>query len=236
MRFFKKTIQLSLCLVAAIAVAIYVWLGFTAVSAQDLPPLRNGDIVFQSSGGSQGLAVLAASHSAYTHMGIVQVDAANNTFVVEAIGPVQTVPLRDWIKRGIGGRITIKRVQGLQTDAAAKIISAAHAYDGRPYDVFFLPGKNEIYCSELVSLAFKEGADITLGRTQKVKELAVDNFAVQKILEERWRKYPLCQPSKNFSFESCLAIILEQELVTPASIAADAKLATVFSNFGPMAN
>jgi hypothetical protein len=236
MKKFRKFARLSIGLFVASALIFYGWLSFTAVSAKDLPPLQNGDLVFQTSQSSQSLAILAASHSAYTHMGIIQLDAEGHPFVVEATGPVKTGPLQDWIKKGVGGRIAIKRMKALPGESAAKILAAAHVYDGLPYDKFFLSAKNEIYCSELVSLAFKEGAEITLGRSQKVKDLAIDNFAVRNIMQKRWRAYPLCQPNESYNFESCFKIILEQELVTPASIAVDVKLEPVYSNFGVLAN
>ena len=155
--------------------------------------------------------------------------------VVEATGPVILTPLDEWIRRGLGERIAIKRIDELAPSVAGNILKAAHRYDGLPYDPFFLPNKDELYCSELVHLAFSEGAGIDIGRLTKVRDLEIDNFAVRNLIEKRWRRHPLCQPAESETFQSCYSKILEQTLVTPASIAADPKLKLVYSNFGVLA-
>lgn len=165
-------------------------------------------------------------------MGIIEIDQNNHANVEEATGPVKSTPLDQWIKRGTGGRITIKRKVDLHPEEAIAILKAAHTYDGLPYDLFFLPNKDAIYCSELVQLAFKEGAGIDLGKFEKVKTLNFDNFAARALIQKRWRKDPLCQPNENETFATCFNKILEQDLITPASIAADSKLQTVYSNYG----
>lgn len=215
-----------------VIVALLAILNFTTASAKDLPPLKTGDIIFQTSQSSQSLAILMASGSAYSHMGIIEIDENNQAFVEEATGPVKSTPLDQWIKHGTGNRITIKRMNDLQPEKATAVLKAAHTYDGLPYDIFFLSTKDAIYCSELVQLAFKEGAGIDLGKFEKVKSLNFDNFAARKLIQKRWRKDPLCQPAENETFESCFNKILEQDLITPASISADSKLQTVYSNYG----
>jgi Permuted papain-like amidase enzyme, YaeF/YiiX, C92 family len=232
MRRAGRILRNSAIFVGALIAVLYGWLTLTAVSAKDLPPLKNGDIIFQTSRSSQSTAILAASRSLYTHMGIVQIGTDGKVSVVEAVGPVKSTPIDEWMKRGLGQRIAVKRMKGLSTEAANNVLSAAHRYDGLPYDIFFLPAKDEIYCSELVRLAFDEGAGLALGQWQQVKALRLDNIAARKLIERRWRKHPLCQPAEAGTFESCYAKIIEQSLVTPASIAADSKLELVYSNFG----
>lgn len=215
------------------AAIVYAWLGLTTVSAEDLPSLKNGDIIFQTSRGSQSSAILLASMSAYSHMGIVEIDSDGTLFVVEAVGPVKSTRLDEWIKRGLGGRVAIKRMTTLSTEQSRLILQAAHYYDGLPYDPFFMSTTDQIYCSELVSLSFKNGASLTLGKTQKAKELYLNNFAAKRLISKRWQKHPLCQTAQTANFESCYTKILEQELVTPDSIFNDPKLELIFSNYRP---
>lgn len=212
----------------------------THVAAADAPQLKSrnlktGDIVFQESGNSQSLAITLASGSLYTHTGLIEMSADGSANVVEATGPVRTTPLDKWIAHGTGRRVTVKRVKGLDAEAARKTLAAAHTHDGKPYDHFFNKGRDAIYCSELVHLAFKDGAGLTIGAEQRVKDLNIDNAAVQSLIEARWRQYPVCVTNKASSFEACYPMILDETLVTPASIARDPKLETVFTNFGPAA-
>jgi Permuted papain-like amidase enzyme, YaeF/YiiX, C92 family len=209
---------------------VFSWLALTSVSAKDLPPLRNGDIIFQTSRSSQSAAILLASASAYSHMGLIEIDSSGAPLVVEAVGPVKSTPLDTWIKRGLGGRIAIQRLNSLSADAALNVLSAAHKYDGLPYDLFFLSTKDQIYCSELVSLAYSEGASLSVGQIQKAKDLYLNNSAAKRLIEKRWRKHPLCQLAGE-TFESCYAKILEQDLITPSSIYNDPKLDLIFTNY-----
>lgn len=211
--------------------AFALWLRQTTVSVEDLPPLRSGDILFQESGSGQTMAIALASRSLYTHTGIVEMHANGQAYVVEAAQSVQSTPLGAWIARGTAGRITVKRVRGLSEESAKKVLSAAHTYDGRPYDFFFHEDAETIYCSELVRRAFDEGAGIELGHMQSPRDLDIDNAAVRKIIEARWRKHPLCLKQGAASFDACYKIILDQRLVTPAAIARDGQLETLFTNF-----
>jgi hypothetical protein len=232
MKFVKRAF--ILCVVAI--GAGYAWLLATTVAANELPQLESGDLVFQTSGSGQSLAILAASRSPYTHVGMIEKAPDGGVQVVEAIGPVTSTPLDEWIDRGNGKRVTIKRFKSINGEQKAKLLAAAHALDGLPYDIFFLNGEDAIYCSELVYLAFKQGLGLSVGKVEKVRDLSINNFASRGLIEKRWRKHPLCAKGGADTFESCFAKILEQELVTPASIAADPRFELVFSNYGVLAN
>jgi uncharacterized protein YycO len=227
-----KALRAVTVVVLACSAAIFTWLGATKVTAQDLPLLKSGDIVFQTSKSSQSAAIFAASGSAYTHMGIIEINAANQPMVIEAAGPVRTTPLDQWIKRGLGGRIAVKRLAALDPATAQKILASAHSYDGKPYDRYFMSTTDEIYCSELIRLAFAEGANIDIGQLQKVKDLNVENVLAQSLIKKRWRSYPLCRDNATETLENCTTKIMGQELVTPVSIANDAKLKIIYSNYG----
>lgn len=231
----KRLIRISgilmLAMVSLVA-GLLLWLNLTAVTAADLPPLKNGDIVFQDSGSGQGLAIMFASGSVYTHMGLIELDVHGRPYVIEAVGPVRRIPLDRWITNGTGGRITIKRLKGLTDEDALSAVRRANFYNGRPYDIFFLDSRDAIYCSELVQAAYKEGAGIEVGVIEKVRDLKFDNAASRGLIEARWHRHPLCQAKGAATFEACYQLILEQTLVTPASIARDKRMETIYSNFG----
>ncbi|MBL7554962.1 MAG: hypothetical protein JNM24_04000 [Bdellovibrionaceae bacterium] len=103
------------------------------------------------------------------------------------------------------------------------------SYIGRGYDIFFSSKNDDIYCSELVALAY-ENSGLKIGKRQKVKELDTDNLVVRELVKKRWRRHPVCK-GKSKKFEDCWNLILEDELVTPESIAQDEKLVKVWSNY-----
>lgn len=235
MRRLRRILAAMVGAVLALGIAMFLWLSMTAVSASELPPLKDGDIIFQYSGSRQSLPILIASRSVYTHMGIIAVSRAGEPVVLEASNPVKATPLDEWIGRGVGGRITIKRHEGLTAAQASGVLAAADALMGKPYDIFFLDGRDEIYCSELVRIAYEDGAQIELGHSEKVGSLDIDWAPVRKLIEQRWQRHPMCRNGQKDNFTACYKAILEQSLVTPVSIARDPNLTLVFTNFGPAA-
>jgi len=220
---------LAVLIIAPALFAAYLWL--TSASLQTLPALQDGDMVFHTDDTSQTLAIMTASGSFYTHTGIIKIKAQGEPYVVEAVGPVREIPLRTWLAKGVGGRLTILRVKDLTAEQARGILKAAKDYYGNPYDPFFTFGKDKIYCSELVYLAFKEGAGLELGRVQSVGELYTDNTAVRMLIDSRWKAYPECRKRGIDRLEICLPIIRQQTLITPYGLSQDSRLETVFSNY-----
>jgi hypothetical protein len=206
-----------------------LWAGLTEPHA--LPVLRNGDIVFESAQSDQALAIMFATHSLYTHAGIVEKDADGSLYVIQAAQVVMKTPLKDFIHQSYGERITIMRFSGLSPIVAAQVVAAAAALEGRPYDFFFRLVPDSIYCSELVYDAFLNGAHIPLGHLQPIGSLGIDNFAVKKIIQARWQQDPDCRALGAKDFAACFAIIKARPIITPVSLARDARLEMLYSNY-----
>jgi cell wall-associated NlpC family hydrolase len=215
-----------------LVVAAALWARFTAPAIASLPPLANGDLVFQTDRSTQMLAILFATGSLYTHVGIIDIDQSGRPFVLEAAGKVRRIPLQDWLHHGYARRLTIERLSGLDAATAAKITAKAETYIGTPYDIFFRLGTDHLYCSELVYDAFLQGGQIELGKLQSVSDLNINNFAVRKIIETRWQRDPEFQPASAINFKICFARIQQQQIITPVSLARDRRLKIIFSNYG----
>ncbi len=191
-------------------------------------PLQSGDVIFQTSNSKQSFAIMWASKSLYSHVGIVEV-VGKEKFVLEAISKVSRTPFDKWVNRGRLGRFSIYRYEGLNEKDRDSIVMTAKKYLGRPYDIFFTSKNDEIYCSELVDLAYQK-AGHPIGKVEKVKDLDVDNWIVRKLVKERWRKHPLCKKNAK-TFDSCWAKILEDELITPDGLTHDSHLRKIWSNY-----
>lgn len=179
----KRLFRSFIVIAALAAIAIWGWLRLTDATAADLKDLKRGDIVFQTSSSDQSLAILLASRSKYSHMGIVDIEGNGDMVVLEASATARATPLAEWIRRGVGQRVAAYRVNDLSDEQAMNVTSAARQYFGRKYDLSFLDGDDELYCGELVFLAFKNGIGVDLGRYQSVGSLDLDNFAAQKVIE-----------------------------------------------------
>lgn len=175
--------------------------------------LLDGDLVFQTSRSSQSAAIRLATHSPYSHVGIVEV-AEDGVFVIEAIQPVSRTPLAKWRERGQGGRWTVMRDPSLTDAQRARIVAEARKELGKPYDFKFGWDDDALYCSELVRKVFARAAGRSLGQLQSLGSL--DLSALRPALEGRYGRGK---------------IPLDQALVTPASLAADASLTQVKSDF-----
>jgi hypothetical protein len=220
----RKAIIFGLVLSSGLAALI----GFGAATSKQTPPeFRDGDLIFQQTNGRQSAAVLAATGSPFTHMGIVRL-RGGTPVVVEAIGPVQETPLEEFIGRGDGGRFALYRLRELPPEAAVAMFRAAERYYGRSYDILFRPGDDALYCSELPRLAFA-AAGIDLGREQRLRDLNIADAAVAALIAARWQKHPDCKSAG--SAEACTRIIQDQPIITPASIAADSDVELIYSDF-----
>lgn len=221
-------------LIVAIFLATQGYIFLTVPTLEKLPPLKNGDLVFETGFRGQGLPIMLTSKSLITHVGIVNIGKDGAISVMEANGSVRETPLDAWIARSFAWRLMIARIRDLPEKKAQAALDWSRAQTGKPYDMFFLPDEKAFYCSELVSDAFKKGAGITLGNISVVGDLPyVNSSPVQSLIKARWRRDPLCTEAgaKNMTFEKCRALIMKQTLITPASIARDPKLDVIYSNY-----
>jgi uncharacterized protein YycO len=158
-------------------------------------PLRDGDIIFHTSRSAQSVAIQRATHSPYSHVGLV-LYRDGKPFVFEAIATVRYTPLANWIARGDGGRYVVKRLKReLTPDQVRKLRASAEKYTGKPYDLYFEWSDARIYCSELVWKAYRDALGIEVGARQKLREFDLTDAAVQAKMRERYgSRVPLDEP------------------------------------------
>ncbi|MFY1831738.1 YiiX family permuted papain-like enzyme [Myxococcus fulvus] len=194
--------------------ALWLW-GLSAVAApRDAleTKLRTGDIVLHTSRSRQSQAIQAATHSPLSHVGLVEV-TQRGVFVVEAVQPVQRVPFAKWKARGVKGHILVLRPEDVDAETKQRVLAAAKAHLGKPYDWRFGWSDDAMYCSELVRKAYTQGAGVEYGELETLGSL--DVAGLQKQMRERYgAKVPL-----------------ELTLITPASLARDTRLSVVHSDF-----
>jgi len=157
--------------------------------------LRDGDIVFQTSRSGQSVAIQRATHSPYSHVGLV-LFRDGEPFVFEAIATVSYTPLAAWTRSGDGGHFVVKRLNRPLTDSeVAKLHAAARNFDGKTYDLYFEWSDERIYCSELVWKMYEEALGLRLGKLQKLSEFDLADPLVKAKLRERYgTQVPLDEP------------------------------------------
>jgi hypothetical protein len=64
----------------------------------------------------------------------------------------------------------------------------------------------------------------------KVSRTPLEKWITRKLFKGRWQNHPLCKGKVN-AFDLCWEKVLNDELITSASLAKDQKMQTVFSNY-----
>jgi hypothetical protein len=190
---------------------VFAWFSLllAASSSWAAPALRDGDIIFHTSRSAQSAAIQRATHSPYSHVGIVFL-RDGKPFVFEAIATVRYTPLDAWIARGDGGRYVVRRLKTALTPAqAAKLRASARQFEGKPYDLYFEWSDERIYCSELVWKMYEQALGVKLGALQELREFDLTDPVVKAKMRERYgANVPLEEPviSPGAQFDSPLLI------------------------------
>ena len=175
-------------------------------------PLRDGDIIFHTSRSAQSLAIQRATHSPYSHVGVIFM-RDGKPYVFEAIAKIQYTPLEKWTARGENGRYVVKRLKRPLNDAqVAKLRAAAREFEGKNYDLYFEWSDQRIYCSELVWKLYQRAIGVKVGELQKLREFDLTDAAVRAKMRERYgTQVPLEEPviSPGAQFDSPLLETVE---------------------------
>lgn len=145
----------------------------------DLSALREGDIVFIETTSFQSKFVKLGMLSIWSHCGIA-VNTPEGVQIMEADTTVRILPVERFIKKSVGGKYIIKRPEQQLTQPIDQ-----QKWLGKWYDLKFSFDNDEVYCSELVWLIYKEQG-IELCPPIKINEHFMVRFKVlQDALRER---------------------------------------------------
>lgn len=167
--------KLTLIILSLLATLLVV----TSLKSQPAPTtstLKEGDIVFQTSKSSQSKYIILATRSQWSHCGII-IEKPDGFYVLEAISTVSLTPYQQWVERGRGKRVSVKRY----TEEPIKIKYSK--YLGRPYDLAFKFDNGKWYCSELVYDIYKRQLSVELCEPRPVSDYVISGL--DKVLTKR---------------------------------------------------
>lgn len=176
--------------------------------------LHEGDLIFHTSLSAQSQAIQLATHSPYSHCGLLY--KTNGEWqVFEAVQPVKLTPLTRWVARGQGQHFVVKRLHDASTaltpSTLGRLRAAGQPMLGHGYDLAFEWSDARIYCSELIWKVYDRGLHRQLGQLQQLRDFDLSHPAVQAKLRERYgAQLPLAEP-----------------VISPASIFNSPELVTV---------
>lgn len=179
--------------------------------------IREGDLIFQTSLSGQSMAIQMATHSRYSHCGIIHL-IGNDYFVFEAVEPAKFTALSKWISRGQDEHYVIKRLKNadsvLTLPTLRKMEQIEEAFKGKHYDLYFEWTNDKMYCSELIWKVYKEATGLEVGKLEKLKDFDLTSQPVMQKMKERY--------GDNIPFE--------ETVITPVSIYNSELLIQICSN------
>jgi len=151
--------------------------------------LKEGDLIFQTSLSEQSKAIQLATNSKYSHCGIL-LKENGQFYVFEAIQPVKSTPLEQWIARGKDGHYVIKRLKNAEKiitlDVLQKMKQESEKFKGKKYDSTFEWSDDKIYCSELIWKIYHRATGIEIGKLQHLRDFDLTHEVVQQKMKERY--------------------------------------------------
>lgn len=145
---------------------------------------KDGDIIFQSLRSGQSDAIQLATHSKYSHCGIVFWQG-DQCYVFEASKNVRATPLRDFLDRGKGGHYAVRRLKAADsvfssTEVAKSFINNYYTlYDGKPYDIYYAESDEKIYCSELIWKLYNASVRLDIAAWEQLGDFDLSSKVVQ---------------------------------------------------------
>jgi cell wall-associated NlpC family hydrolase len=194
----------------AAAAAVLSALSMAAAAA---PDFQTGDMVFQQSRSAQSLAIQQATHSPYSHMGMI-VTRQGKPYVLEAAERVSYTPLSQWTAQGERGHYVVKRLRDtslLTPQARDQLAKTGAEYVGKPYDLVFAWSDEQIYCSELVWKIYQRALGVKVGALAPLKSFDLASPAVRAKMQERYGKNipwdePIISPAAMYESDQLVTV------------------------------
>lgn len=169
--------------------------------------VKEGDIIFETSNSVMSKAIETATHSKYSHVGVI-FKRNGEWMVFEAVQPVKFTPLKSWLQHSDANTpCVIKRLKTaektLTPDVVQKMKLFADKAEGKNYDFFYEWTDETYYCSELVYKIYKSAAGLEIGQMKKLKDYDLTHPVVKSQLEIKYGKnipyeHPMIAPGAIF--------------------------------------
>ena len=161
---------------------IYIGMLLLAISCgQNRDRLHTGDLLFQAGKNTEMTGAITAATGEerllnFSHVGIaVTGNGADSVLEATTDGGVRLTPLEEFLGRSakIGGRPAVVAMRLKDTAGIAAAVRRARCLLGVPYDYSYRPGREKLYCSELVweSYRAEDGTPLFTARPMNFRPL-----------------------------------------------------------------
>ncbi len=147
---------------------------------------HNGDLIFQQSKSRQSAAILEATGSPWSHVGML-VQKGKDWYVAEAVQPVRITQLQSFIDRGRDKSYRVYRIRGITDNEVTALEDAIAPQLGKNYDIFFEWSDDTLYCSELIYKAVFVATGKEIGNVQRFADLNLNGPLIQELIRQRYK-------------------------------------------------
>lgn len=188
------------------------------LSANDLGQLvREGDILFSISQSAQSQAIQLATHSRYSHVGML-LKVKDRMMVLEAVEPVRYYDFRYWTTGSNHPHFVIKRLRDADSVLTNEVLEAmrtlGNSFVGKRYDAAFSWSDDRLYCSELVWKIYWRSTGIEIGKRRRIRDFDLSNPIVRSKMRERYGE----------------KIPYDEEAISPGDMFSSDRLITIYSH------
>lgn len=177
--------------------------------------LREGDIIFQTNISPQCKAIELATHSKFSHCGLLFMENGR-WMVFEAVQPVSVTTFEEWTMRN-NRHYAVKRLKAdslITPDVITSMKEEGKKYLGKDYDSYFGWSDERIYCSELVWKIYHSATGLEVGQLKPMREYDLSHPLVKATMKERYgNNIPLDEKmvSPGVIYESPLLITVTEQ-------------------------
>jgi hypothetical protein len=156
-----------------------------------LPPVFEGDLVFQVNDDPVSLEWQKATGSKYSNVGMIFIRPRDQMYMVaEVLDSVHIMPLSDWVSRGQGQHVALLRLKNsnaiLSEKKTEKLKAGVKAYKKLKGDPYFSWGDDAMYNSELIWKIYSNVLKIDLCTPQTLGSFNLNNEPLKSRLDKQY--------------------------------------------------
>lgn len=141
-----------------------------------------GDLVFIESQSQQSQAIREATHSKWTHVGMI-IDSKDT--VISEKGGLIKESFKSFVAGSKGKVFKVMRFNKYNQSMNKKLLAAIPKYN-KKYDILFRWADDKLYCSEFTYKIMAEITGTGVGTLEKFKDMDLTGPAVQELIKKRY--------------------------------------------------
>ena len=164
-----------------------------SLKSEGLPPVFEGDLIFQISKNEKAKALQLASSSKYSNVGMIFLSPrTGQLMVVDALDSIHATELNKWISNGEGEHFAVMRLKNsnriLGEGKTKKLKQKVKDLKQVPYDPYFSWDNGALYSTEFIWKLYSKVLYIDLCEPGKLKNFNLSSPQVKNQIGDKYAK------------------------------------------------